>query len=196
MLDPVSDHLGMITAVSGIVVDLRNPAPAMFEVGDIARALSMQCRWIGQVNQFYSVAEHSFMVSLSCGSDPGKALWGLLHDAAEAYLGDLAGPIKHLPEFTAYRTLEKRIMAAICTRFNLPLIQPSVVSDVDLLIRTSERIFLKGHVARKDEARLSVELHGWSPAEAESLFLEQFHSLQSQTQESVKHGQTEFSTVS
>lgn len=69
-------------------------------------------------------------------------LWGLLHDAAEAYLGDLPRPIKHMPELQSvlqpYRDAEKRVQNAICERFGLPLAEPPIVKEADTLLLTTE----------------------------------------------------------
>lgn len=62
------------------------------DINDIAHHLSMICRWGGGTPGFYSVAEHSVRVAAKL---PDKLkLWGLLHDAAEAYLGDHVRPMK------------------------------------------------------------------------------------------------------
>jgi hypothetical protein len=71
---------------------------------DIAHALSNVCRYTGHVREFYSVAEHSVHVSWSC--EPEDALWGLLHDASEAYLADMARPVKqNMPVYVAAERL-------------------------------------------------------------------------------------------
>lgn len=82
---------------------------------DIAHSLSMQCRFSGHCKQFYSVAEHSVIVSLLV--KPEYALYGLMHDASEAYLTDVTSPVK--PELGNYHDLEYQIMGAILTRFQL-----------------------------------------------------------------------------
>ncbi len=85
------------------------PDPAVVDVRDIAIHLSRTFRYGGCVR--LSVAEHSVLVSRVC--KPENALWGLLHDAAEAYLGDIPRPLKHSDMFDAYRRLEGRWDAAV-----------------------------------------------------------------------------------
>jgi len=111
------------------------PNPADVDLADIAHALSNICRYTGHVSRFYSVAEHSVRVSkrvLHLSSNPHFALWGLLHDASEAYLTDIARPVKHQPAMAAYRAAEKKLQIAICTRLGLPLEEPAIVSQVDM----------------------------------------------------------------
>lgn len=86
------------------------------EIDDIAHALSNLCRFTGHCKEFYSVAEHSVHVAYLL--PPEKFMWGLLHDASEAYLADIASPVKQLlPE---YKVLEEKIMDRVARRFNLP----------------------------------------------------------------------------
>jgi hypothetical protein len=90
----------------------------------------MQCRFGGHVLQFYSVAEHSWRLSQVC--DEHFALWGLLHDAAEAYLVDLPRPLKHFSEMgDAYKHIENRLMEVICEKFGLPKEQPADIKRSD-----------------------------------------------------------------
>src|SRR4030065_538914 len=107
-----------------------DPQPEDISIIDIAHALSMMCRFNGHSKYFYSVAEHSILVSDF--SSPENQLWGLLHDASEAYLADIPSPIK--PLLVNYKDLEKKVMAVICDKFNLPLNQPDEVSVVDVMI--------------------------------------------------------------
>jgi 5'-deoxynucleotidase YfbR-like HD superfamily hydrolase len=62
---------------------------------------------------------------------PEHALWGLLHDASEAYLVDLPRPLKLLPEFAVYREAECRLQRAVAVRFGLPPDQPASVTEAD-----------------------------------------------------------------
>jgi len=81
-----------IQTISGRKFPLAEPDPNQIDIEDIAHALSMLCRFNGHCTQFYSVAEHSMHVSHEISND--LALAGLLHDAAEAYLGDVPSPLK------------------------------------------------------------------------------------------------------
>lgn len=107
--------MSWIQTYTGRRFDLLNPAASDVDIRDIAHALSNCCRFAGHTKQFYSVAQHSVIVSRVC--EPRDALYGLLHDAAEAYTGDLTRPLKKtLPEFYE---IERRIEAAIFVRFGL-----------------------------------------------------------------------------
>lgn len=87
------------------------------DVYDIAHALSNTCRYTGHSKYFFSVAEHSINVALMLPKH--KQLWGLLHDASEAYLADIASPVKQL--LPDYKKLEQKIMWRIAKKFNLPI---------------------------------------------------------------------------
>jgi len=79
---------------TGRRVNILNPRPEDIDIEDIAQALSHTCRFAGHVPAFYSVAQHSLLASELL--DARTALWGLLHDAAEAYLHDLTRPLKRV----------------------------------------------------------------------------------------------------
>lgn len=112
-----------------------DPDPAEIDILDIAHALSNACRYAGHVMRFYSVAEHSVLVSMHV-SDPNQK-WALLHDASEAYLVDMPRPVKRF--LPGYQEAETRLMAAICERFGLPPEMPDEVKDIDNRILVDER---------------------------------------------------------
>lgn len=94
----------------------RSPRPDDVDPLDLAHALSHLCRFGGHTRVHYSVAQHCLLVSELAGR-PFR-LAGLLHDAGEAYVGDLVGPLaRRLPEF---RAIERRILDAVATRFGVP----------------------------------------------------------------------------
>jgi uncharacterized protein len=155
------------------------PDPEEIVVEDIAHALSMQCRFVGHCNHFYSVAQHSVLVSRAC--DPRDALWGLLHDAAEAYLVDLCRPVKHEPRMLAYREAEAALQRAICLRFGLPFEEPESVRRADrALLRTEQRDLMKPPPAAwadNREGALPNRIEPWTQIQAERSFLTSFATL-------------------
>jgi uncharacterized protein len=96
---------------------------------DIIISLSRQCRFTGHTKYFYSVAQHSVLVARQLPEH--LKLWGLLHDASEAYLVDVPRPLKKLPGFEAYREAEARVMACVCERFGIAVEQPREVTLAD-----------------------------------------------------------------
>jgi uncharacterized protein len=86
------------------------------DITDIAHALSLQCRFTGHCTRHYSVAEHSLLVASLVPEE--HQLQALLHDASEAYLTDVARPVKHSPEYTFYRKVEKHVQSLIYEYFN------------------------------------------------------------------------------
>lgn len=154
-----------------------DPRPQEVDIRDIAHSLSLQCRYAGHCRRFYSVAEHSVHIARwLVGIDRSAALWGLLHDASEAYLIDVPRPVK--PFLTGYKAAESNVMAAVCARFGLPIEMPAAVHEADERIIADELVNLvrmQWH-ARHDDP-LGVTLQYWSPAEAEEEFLETFKAL-------------------
>lgn len=124
-----------ILTASGRQFDLLNPNAAMVAPFDIAHALAHLCRFNGHTRQHYSVAQHSLLVADLC---PEKhQLAALLHDATEAYIGDMVRPLKQV--MPQYRQVEATIWQAICDRFNLEPILPECVVHADLVLLATER---------------------------------------------------------
>lgn len=101
--------------------------PFTFDIKDIAHSLALTCRFGGHCNEFYSVAEHSVRVSQKVGRE--HALWGLLHDAAEAYVGDIVKPRQ--PWCPQLKELESVILKSIAREYHLPWPIPGVIEMVD-----------------------------------------------------------------
>lgn len=119
---------------TGQVVSLTHPTPAIIDPSDIAHALSNLCRYTGHTKSFYSVAHHTLLVaSLVPASLRPQAI---LHDAAEAYLGDMSTPLKAL--LPDYRVLESRFQRAIGKRFGVSMAANKFVKRADLLALWAE----------------------------------------------------------
>jgi uncharacterized protein len=155
-----------------------DPDPEDVHIEDIAHALSQLCRFGGHCRDFYSVAQHAVLVSRIV--PPTDALWGLLHDAAEAYVVDVPRPLKHLSQFKGYRAIERLVMITICHRFNLvSFIQPeSVTKADDQALATEARDLMKQHYDwRLTATPLPDPIQPCPPAEAEQAFLARFKEL-------------------
>lgn len=157
-----------------------SPNPAEVDILDIARSLSMQCRWLGHVKFFMSIAEHSLLVAALV--TPPFKLAALLHDSPEYVMGDIPGPLKaHLPD---YDKLYKGVEEAIQIRFNVfTPFNHQIIKDADLQARATE----KAQLLEPDPwtwedlpPPLTYPLHGWPPAVAERKFLAAFLSLTSE----------------
>lgn len=155
-----------------------DPRPEDVCIKDIAHALSMLCRFGGHCKQFYSVAQHS--VILSRNVSPESRLRGLLDDASEAYIVDVPRPIKKDPSFAVYRQVESTIMKAICNKFGLPPDAPEEVSIADKRMLTTEhhQFMCNGSGWASDYyPPFDVQLIPWSPEVAELTFLNLFYLL-------------------
>ena len=135
---------------------------------------------------FYSVAQHSCLVSdwiLEKTSDKRLAFAGLMHDASEAYVGDIINPIKkHLPLF---QNIEKDIQQKICERFNITYPFADIINEADQRIVIDEMNVLF-HVKKKKIRRLffektlplNINIKPWTIDESEAEFHIRFLELQ------------------
>jgi len=147
-----------------------SPLPAEVCLEDIAHALANICRFGGHCRQFYSVAQHSILVAMQL--PPELQLQGLLHDATEAYCGDMVQPLKlHLPEF---KEIEWRIWHAIALKFGLPFELDPRVKEADVRALMTERRDLLPASPHKWSTEHIAPLPGtvlpWGPEEARQSF--------------------------
>lgn len=160
-----------------------DPSPNEIDIEDIAHALANQCRWTGHTREFFSVAQHSILVSELCLDYPME---GLLHDASEAYLVDLARPIKKAPGLgEIYMKVEAAVEQVIAARYGLVWPWPTEVKAADdVLLRTEWRDLM----SRQEEKAgselapglpvLAQRLSPETPKMAKAMFLERFEELQ------------------
>lgn len=176
----LKDYESWFQTNSGLAFHHLNPKQEDIRIEDIAHALSMTCRFGGHVNSFYSVAQHSVMVSVIVPQE--YALQALLHDAPEAYIGDMVNPLKcEMPEF---RKLEKEIWQVIAKKFSLPVTLHESVKKADLVALATERRDLMGRSPlpwKIDEAQVEPNpgwiIHPQPPAVAKENFLLRYREL-------------------
>jgi len=162
---------------SGGYFDIADPRPGQFTFADVAGALSKICRFGGQIDRFYSVAEHLWHCAEQAARDglSGEAQRAvLLHDAAEAFIGDVVKPLKvMLPEYAA---IEQKVEDCIALKFGVSfrLWQEEIRKvDRELLIAERHGLFTADDVkwTGEDEVRrLKIDFYRWSPPVAEEFF--------------------------
>ena len=167
-----------IQTYSGRRFNPTRPVVDAIVIQDIAHSLSMQCRFSGHVKKFYSVAQHCVNVSYIC--DNADAMWGLLHDASEAYLVDIPSPLKRTGYFDAYKTLEIQMQQAICERFGLPKTEPPSVKKADVILLATEARDLMSPL-HSDWIQpcepLPFKIEPLSQQDAKNLFMKRFFEL-------------------
>lgn len=178
----MSDEERWMQTFTGKVFPLKNFDPGAIDIEDIAHALGMLCRFNGQCKTFYSVAEHSVHVSHEIA--PDLALLGLMHDAAEAYLGDVPTPLKK--ELEGYCVKEDKLMILISDKFGFEW--PAKKSDEYIELKWADNQLLadEKHVVMGREPKPwpgifkmknSDRIQCWSPGKAKEQFLKRFKEL-------------------
>lgn len=170
-------HGPTILTASGHYFDFRAPEASRFGILDIAHALSNLCRFTGHTARFYSVAEHC--VHASRIVPPADAFAALMHDAAEAFLGDVSRPLKSL--LPDYMALERHVEAVVLARFGLPPTLPHSVKLADRAMLLAEQRQALRNADRWPDfdgtAPANVTLHFWQPDDARHHFLARFVEL-------------------
>jgi uncharacterized protein len=167
---------------------LLDPKPEMIDIEDIAHALSNIGRWTGHTRYHYSVAQHS--VYASWIAPPEFAFDTLMHDASEAYLGDLNRPLKHFtPAGPAYLKIESRVEEVIFNKFGVTFPLPEAVKEADTKMLYAEKAQLMNvteatqYEAKKwgrDETEADIQIQRWTPRHAKKMFLSRFWELYTQ----------------
>jgi hypothetical protein len=173
-----------IQTQSGSYFNFLHPELSEFTIEDIACALSKLCRFTGHTRVFYSVAQHSVMVSNLV--PPQDALAGLLHDASEAFLNDINSPLKQL--LTQYKEIEKRVESVIMRNFGLPETLPTSVKTADLImLATEKRDLMPGCIDSHWEIIRGVEpmsavVNPLVPERAYTEFMDRYREIISNTE--------------
>jgi uncharacterized protein len=167
-----------IRTYSGIYFYPLAPDPERIRIEDIAHALSHQCRFSGHTRVHYSVAQHSVMVAHEV--PPADRLWGLLHDAAEAYMVDIPTPIKlQIPKLIR---VEDRLLRAVARRYGLPIVPGTIMplsvklADARVLNTEFRDLFDPPRNCAGQPICIS-HITPWSSYRAEEAFLALFRAL-------------------
>lgn len=181
--------MSALTTYSGHHFDPLCPDPDLICIEDIAHALSNVCRYGGHADMFYSVAQHSSLMSSYCPHRLARAC--LLHDAAEAYVGDMVRPIKHGTELgEVFTEIEDYLLHMIFEKFDVPVNHLPAVEQWDRFMLRWEQRDLRPRTLEADgywytEAEGGVspahQLVGVSPAAAKHDFLRMYSLLFNRT---------------
>lgn len=186
-----------IQTYSGRHFVFANPHPSMVTLIDVAHALSNINRFCGHTRYGYSVAQHCVMVSRyleNQGEPVHVQLGGLLHDAHEAYFGDMSAPLK---AYLKLGDVEERIQAVVADAFGLTLeaLHDRRIKLADLTALAVEAQYLMppetidwpclAPVTPEMRAVMAIPTQ-MTPTQAEALFLDRYHELMA--------GMTKFAT--
>lgn len=176
-----------ITTYSGLTVNPLALGPGDIRIEDIAHALACINRFCGHTRDPITVAQHSVHVSELC---PEAPLQALLHDASEAYLGDVTKWLKETPMMTPYRQAEQRAMSVIYRVFGCPDGEPPALAEVDcFMVRFEATIGYQGRWATDhpqyqpvtpEERRRVRVWWPWPWRYAERMFLQRFAWLRTE----------------
>ena len=165
-----------ISTYDGSFFDFLKPEDYTFDIKTIAHALSNICRYGGHSSSFYSVAEHSVLVSQMV--PPELALCGLLHDASEAFVGDMPSPLKALCQ--DYATIEGEVHKAIAEKFSLPYPFPPAIKLADKMVYKAERVkvtSVEDKIWYVDIPKADVVINFYPPTKAKRIFLARYEEL-------------------
>ncbi|WP_434573067.1 phosphohydrolase [Pseudomonas sp. Z3-8] len=159
--------MNWILTHTGKRFDLFEPDVDMIDPRDIAHSLAHLCRFNGHTREFYSVAQHSCLVADLVPTE--HKLAALLHDATEAYLGDMTRPLKEWMPY--YRGFEDVVWGRVCERFGLEIDLPASVRQADLIALATERRDLMPPDPATWDRLVGIEpaperIRPWSPTEA------------------------------
>lgn len=171
-----------ILTFTGTYINMNDARDATFKIADVAHALSQICRFGGHTRQFYSVAQHSVLVSHIVPAE--FQLQALLHDGAEAFCGDVVQPLKILPWMAGYRTFESNLQDRLLAHFGVERTPESdaAVRRADLQMLATERRDLMAPDSRPWPVLAGVAprhatISPKMPTFAEAMFLQRYKEL-------------------
>ena len=161
---PVNERGAWLATSRGGMWSVAYPHPEDVFIDDIAWGLARECRYSGQIKsgpEIYTVAEHCcimtwWAIDHKRVTHQEDALAILLHDASEAFYGDMATPVKELiPEFGRLETMAQGVIThAFGLTPDNTLITKAEVKEIDKRIRIDERI----HIIQKPAKTTALEI--------------------------------------
>jgi len=168
-----------IMMYSGKYFNFLTPETSEFTIEDVALALSRINRYTGHTKFPYSVAQHCVLGSLQF-EDKKLALEFLLHDTSEAFMGDVATPLKRM--LLEYQEIEKRVEKAVAERFGTTFPMLPETKEADIRMLATEVIQLMPPAAQQWEILrgvqpYKVDIDMWTPVQAECAYIRRFNEL-------------------
>lgn len=165
-----------ISLYSGGVFSFVDPDNSVYSVEDIARGLSNLSRFTGHVEKSYSIAQHSFYVSLLVPEE--HAMEALMHDSSESFLGDVSSPLKQmLPD---YKKIEQNVEASIFKKYGLQFPMHPEIKKADMRMFVSERLALQPQCSVKGYEQFEpapFKVVPWSAKKSYDMFLRRYKEL-------------------
>lgn len=167
---------------SGKMFYLLDPRPEDFEIEDIAAALAKINRYTGHTSVPFSVAQHSVMASEI--AEPGDELWALLHDGAEAFVGDISSPLKRALKGVV-AVVEEPILKCVIEKYGLSWPMPASVHHIDMVMLSTEKRCLMAQTVEWPglPEPLAEKITPWPWKTAEARFLRRFWHLMAAREE-------------
>jgi hypothetical protein len=187
-LDPTIPRYGAeIELKSGDYLSFVDPDPSVINIDVVAGPLSRLCRFAGQINYFYCVAQHSVLVSYLVPEE--FRLEALLHDVTEAFMADMPKPLKMI--MPQYEEIEERVWLACAKAFGINPQLPECVHIADkMMVLAEARDLLNTDTWQTWYPDLPVpesRVTPLKPLDAEDLFLQRYHQLRTERPHNVTH---------
>lgn len=167
-----------IAVYGGGYFNLLEPETTPVSIEAIANGLGNTCRFAGQCEGYYSVAEHSVWASYMVA--PGFEYEALMHDSSEGLIHDITKPLKLT--LSDYQKVEQRVETAFAAQYGFTVPMPDPVRTVDLRMLATEQMQIMGHteewlLAEGHKPFDDLQIRRFTPAYAKKLFLERYHEL-------------------
>lgn len=179
MVELLNYKVGKFISKSDIEIDILNLNEDMIVLDDISSGLANICRFGGQVNNWYSIAQHSILVSDLAPEE--LKLEALFHDAAEAYIGDVIKPLKHILD-PLYGPIEENFQQIIFNKFNLDCYKLKYIKEFDIKALQMEKKALKDNDFKEwnsfwKDRYFTITPHTMSPTMSNIVFIDNYKKL-------------------